>query len=105
MTNHHYYDELYISTTLKLVFAAIVSALIALYSYNVGRLDSTAFIFFQLSLNVIAAISASYVTCLFLDNWGLGPLITYSKQQKALVIFLAVIPILAYATFCYGIEV
>lgn len=99
----NYYKEVYISTVNKLVLAALISVIMVLHCYLTDWSYVISALFYWLCTTVMMPVSVSYAFCLFVDNWGVVPRIAYSKKQKALVVFLAVIPILSSWVMYYSI--
>lgn len=101
--DRHYYSDVYKSTVKKCFFIAVVSTTILIYSYFAGWFYTVSFAFYMMGLTILTSVSVSYAICLLEDNRGVGPRIAYSKKQKALVVFLALIQALMFFTVIYSI--
>ena len=99
----NYYKEVYVSTIKKMFFIAVASTTIPIYSYFAGWFYTASFAFYLLGLTILTSVSVSYAICLLEDNRGVGPRTAYSKKQKALVVFFALIQALMFSTVIYSI--
>lgn len=91
-------DSVYIKTLNKLKYLAIASALILSFSYFYGWTYVIPFIFGLIAMVIITASSLAFGFCFFWENEDIDYGVIYSKQQKALITILSLIPVLIFIT-------
>lgn len=91
-------NSVYVKTLNKLKYLAIASALILLFSYFYGWTYVIPFIFGLIAMVIITASSLAFGFCFFWENEDIDYGIIYSKQQKALITILSLIPALIFIT-------
>lgn len=91
-------DSVYVKTLNKLKYLAIASALILSFSYFYGWTYVIPFIFGLIAMVIITSSSLAFGFCFFWENEDIDYGVIYSKQQKALITILSLIPALIFIT-------